>query len=106
MPRFDGDPVFHALLDPADAPDGSVGVELEGFARSEQDYEPGTAIVRTRLFDPQARASRSPTSRRASSTATAFSGRRSWFAACARWRASARAHHRAAARRVGRGDAR
>jgi GH15 family glucan-1,4-alpha-glucosidase len=56
LPRFDGDPVFNALLDPSDA--GSRwAVELEDFARSEQQYEPNTAILRTRLFDSQASAS-------------------------------------------------
>jgi GH15 family glucan-1,4-alpha-glucosidase len=55
MPRFDGDPVFCALLDPrgdSDA-DGAMSVELEGFSRSDQSYDPGTAIVRTRLYDAQ-----------------------------------------------------
>ena len=53
MPRFDGDPIFHALLDSADGlPEEAVlSVDLEGFARSEQAYEPGTAILRTRLYD-------------------------------------------------------
>ncbi|MEY4561214.1 MAG: hypothetical protein RLZZ618_491 [Pseudomonadota bacterium] len=53
MPRFDSDPVFHALLDSKDGvgPDGTLSVELEGAVRSEQHYVPGTAIVRTRLFD-------------------------------------------------------
>jgi GH15 family glucan-1,4-alpha-glucosidase len=53
MPRFDGDPIFHALLDSAGGlgDDGVMRVELEGFARSEQLYDPGTAILRTRLFD-------------------------------------------------------
>lgn len=53
MPRFDGDPVFHALLGAgADDPDaGQFRIELEGFARSEQAYDPGTAVLRTRLFD-------------------------------------------------------
>ena len=53
MPRFDGDPVFHALLDSREGlpRTGSMGVELEDLARSEQAYEPGTAILRTRLFD-------------------------------------------------------
>jgi GH15 family glucan-1,4-alpha-glucosidase len=52
-PRFDGDPVFYALLDSAQGlpQDGTCTVELEGFARSEQEYEPGTAVLRTRLFD-------------------------------------------------------
>jgi GH15 family glucan-1,4-alpha-glucosidase len=53
MPRFDGDPIFHALLDSAGGlpEDAVLSVELEGFARSEQAYEPATAILRTRLFD-------------------------------------------------------
>ncbi|MBE7418927.1 MAG: glycoside hydrolase family 15 protein [Ideonella sp.] len=53
MPRFDGDPVFHALLGAtADDPDaGQFRIELEGFERSEQAYDAGTAILRTRLFD-------------------------------------------------------
>src|SRR5438270_6845686 len=52
-PRFDGDPIFHALLDSADGtqPHAVFSVELEGFARSEQAYDPSTAVVRTRLFD-------------------------------------------------------
>jgi GH15 family glucan-1,4-alpha-glucosidase len=53
MPRFDGDPIFHALLDSAEgiADEGVLSVELEGFERSEQSYDPGTAVLRTRLFD-------------------------------------------------------
>ncbi|HEU5296154.1 MAG TPA: glycoside hydrolase family 15 protein [Burkholderiaceae bacterium] len=53
MPRFDGDPVFHALLGPskADADDGHFSIELESLRHTEQAYDPGTAIVRTRLFD-------------------------------------------------------
>ena len=53
MPRFDGDPVFCALLDSARGIglDGTMAIELEDFARSEQQYDDGTAIVRTRLFD-------------------------------------------------------
>jgi GH15 family glucan-1,4-alpha-glucosidase len=53
MPRFDGDPVFHALLDPPSlqASDGCMMVELEHLVRVEQAYDHGTAIVRTRLFD-------------------------------------------------------
>ncbi len=55
MPRFDSPPVFDALLDgAADASRaGAMRVELDGLARVEQDYEPGTAIVRTRLWDGQ-----------------------------------------------------
>src|SRR4029077_3841272 len=55
MPRFDGDPVFCALLDSKGAAglNGTMAVELEGMVRTEQSYDPGTAIVRTRLFDAQ-----------------------------------------------------
>ena len=53
MPRFDGDPVFHAMLDSKDGlpHDGSFGIELEGLVRTEQSYDAGTAILRTRLFN-------------------------------------------------------
>ncbi|MEI2384882.1 glycoside hydrolase family 15 protein [Breoghania sp. JC706] len=52
LPRFDGDPVFHSLLgarsgDPAD---GAFSIELHDHVRSEQEYVPNTAIVRTRLY--------------------------------------------------------
>src|SRR5512134_3673452 len=52
-PRFDGDPVFHALLGPSgpSADDGYFAIELESMQRTEQRYDPGTAIVRTRLYD-------------------------------------------------------
>jgi len=52
MPRFDSDPVFHALLNSADGvPDaGSFAIEIENFAHSDQAYDPCTAILRTRLF--------------------------------------------------------
>ena len=50
LPRFDGDPVFNALLDPSE--NGSCwAFELEDFARSEQHYEANTAVLRTRLYD-------------------------------------------------------
>ena len=50
LPRFDGDPVFNALIDPS--ANGSLwAFELEDFMRSEQRYEPNTAVLRTRLFD-------------------------------------------------------
>lgn len=50
LPRFDGDPVFNALLDPSE--NGSHwAFELEDFDRSEQEYEPNTAVLRTRLYD-------------------------------------------------------
>jgi GH15 family glucan-1,4-alpha-glucosidase len=53
MPRFDSPPVFDALLHSANglADEGAMSVELEGLARCEQAYEPGTAIVRTRMWD-------------------------------------------------------
>ncbi|MBX3585697.1 MAG: glycoside hydrolase family 15 protein [Ramlibacter sp.] len=50
LPRFDGDPVFNALLNPEE--DGSFwAFEIENFARAEQNYETNTAILRTRLYD-------------------------------------------------------
>ncbi len=52
LPRFDGDPVFNALLDPGE--NASLwAFELEDFARSEQRYEPNTAVLRTQLYDRQ-----------------------------------------------------
>jgi GH15 family glucan-1,4-alpha-glucosidase len=50
LPRFDGDPVFNGLLDASE--DGAHwSFELEDFERSEQQYEPNTAVLRTRLYD-------------------------------------------------------
>jgi hypothetical protein len=53
MPRFDSTPVFDALLRSAEGLplDGSMAVEVEDLDRMEQAYDPGTAIVRTRLWD-------------------------------------------------------
>ncbi len=57
MPRFDADPVFHALLQhpgpssQSGAADSSFAIELEDFSSSEQWYEPNTAVLRTRLTD-------------------------------------------------------
>ena len=53
LPRFDGDPVFHALLDSADGigEEGSAQVVLDNQVRSEQAYDENTAILRTRLYD-------------------------------------------------------
>jgi GH15 family glucan-1,4-alpha-glucosidase len=53
LPRPDSTPVFDALLQsrhgvPAE---GAFGIELEGAVRSEQAYDAGTAILRTRLLD-------------------------------------------------------
>ncbi|HEU4371949.1 MAG TPA: glycoside hydrolase family 15 protein [Telluria sp.] len=54
LPRFDGDPVFNALLDGSER--GSLwSVDIEDFARSEQVYEPNTAVLRTRLYDSAGR---------------------------------------------------
>jgi GH15 family glucan-1,4-alpha-glucosidase len=50
LPRFDGDPVFNAILDPSE--NGSLwAFELEDYERSEQHYEPNTAVLRTRMYD-------------------------------------------------------
>ncbi|MET0264486.1 MAG: glycoside hydrolase family 15 protein [Duganella sp.] len=50
LPRFDGDPVFNALLDNSGT--GSVwGIELENCVKTEQFYDPNTAVLRTRLLD-------------------------------------------------------
>ncbi len=52
MPRFDGDPVFCSLLAGKAEPEaGYFDVQIAGFLRSEQRYEPNTAIVRTVLHD-------------------------------------------------------
>ncbi|MDH3582170.1 MAG: glycoside hydrolase family 15 protein, partial [Hyphomicrobiales bacterium] len=55
LPRFDGDPVFHALLGaPEDAPDnGLFAIDLAGLAETEQFYEPNTAVLVTRLHSAQ-----------------------------------------------------
>lgn len=50
LPRFDGDPVFNALLDPGESA-GHFSIEIEDFHASRQWYEPNTAILRTRLSD-------------------------------------------------------
>lgn len=52
LPRFDSDPVFSSLLQAGDPPDaGFFDIELANFERSEQDYVPNTAVLRTRLYD-------------------------------------------------------
>jgi GH15 family glucan-1,4-alpha-glucosidase len=67
LPRFDGDPVFNALLQPgpnaagsssaeAAACSSSFGIEIEDFAESRQWYEPNTAILRTQLIDKSGQA--------------------------------------------------
>ncbi|MFT4191011.1 MAG: glycoside hydrolase family 15 protein [Comamonas sp.] len=55
LPRFDGDPVFNALLD--DSEQGSFfAIELESFSHAEQSYVPNTAVLRTRLYDTHGQA--------------------------------------------------
>ncbi len=49
LPRFDGDPVFNALLDPDRG--SHFGIEIENLASAKQWYEPNTAVLRTQLFD-------------------------------------------------------
>ncbi len=55
-PRFDGDPVFHALLGSAEPADGAFAIEMEDFDRSEQHYVPNTAVLRTTLHDKRGQA--------------------------------------------------
>jgi GH15 family glucan-1,4-alpha-glucosidase len=52
LPRLDGDPVFHALVDNSGGPDarGFWAIELGGFERSEQFYVVNTAVLVTRLY--------------------------------------------------------
>ncbi|MGH8618149.1 MAG: glycoside hydrolase family 15 protein [Burkholderiales bacterium] len=53
LPRFDGDPMFCALLEPRGAgrEHGMFSIEILDFARAEQAYIENTAILLTRLFD-------------------------------------------------------
>ncbi|MEO8307840.1 MAG: glycoside hydrolase family 15 protein [Pseudomonadota bacterium] len=57
LPRPDGDPVFSALLSPAEGV-GRFAIEMANFARSEQRYLSNTAIVETILHDTQGAALR------------------------------------------------
>ncbi|CAN5553894.1 glycoside hydrolase family 15 protein [soil metagenome] len=52
LPRFDGDPVFNALLDPGEDA-GAFSIEIEDFASAQQSYDHNTAVLRTQLFDEQ-----------------------------------------------------
>ena len=55
IPRFDGDPAFHALLGGGsenEPGDGAFSIELEGLSAREQRYDDNTAILRTRLDSP------------------------------------------------------
>jgi len=52
LPRLDGDPVFHSLIDDSSATDarGFWSIELGGYERSEQEYVGNTAVLCTRLY--------------------------------------------------------
>jgi GH15 family glucan-1,4-alpha-glucosidase len=50
LPRFDGDPVFHALLGGEDGA-GEYAIEIENLAGSRQYYAPNTAVLHTELWD-------------------------------------------------------
>ena len=54
LPRFDGDPVFHALLGapPADPEGGLFAIEMIDLRASSQSYDHNTAVLRTRLESP------------------------------------------------------
>lgn len=54
LPRFDGDPVFHALVNGNGGAEaaGRWAIELEGAAQCEQAYQGNTAILTTRLTGP------------------------------------------------------
>ena len=51
VPAFDGDPAFCALLSPRTHDAGWYDVVLDQQVRSEQHYEPNSAILVTRLHD-------------------------------------------------------
>ncbi|WP_137918391.1 glycoside hydrolase family 15 protein [Hydrogenophaga sp. 2FB] len=51
LPRFDGDPVFHALLGGDDAEQGAFAIEIENLAHATQRYEHNTAVLVTELWD-------------------------------------------------------
>ncbi len=54
LPRFDGDPVFHALVGdgPGEQGDGAFAIDLEDLASVDQSYDRNTAILRTVLRGP------------------------------------------------------
>ena len=51
LPRFDGDPVFNALLQPDPEQASAFAIEIENLASSRQWYEANTAVLRTELID-------------------------------------------------------
>ncbi|MGI9476613.1 MAG: glycoside hydrolase family 15 protein [Hyphomicrobiaceae bacterium] len=54
LPRFDGEPVFNALLRDGDhhMADGAFAISLDAVQETEQFYEPNTAVLKTRLHGP------------------------------------------------------
>jgi GH15 family glucan-1,4-alpha-glucosidase len=50
LPRFDGDPVFNALIEERENA-SSFAIDLENFSHATQAYEHNTAVLRTQLFD-------------------------------------------------------
>ena len=54
LPRFDGDPVFNALLrsETENPADGAFSISLVDLCDSEQFYEPNSAILKTILHAP------------------------------------------------------
>ncbi|MDO9293557.1 MAG: glycoside hydrolase family 15 protein [Hydrogenophaga sp.] len=52
LPRFDGDPVFHALLGGEDGA-GAFAIEIEHLGKARQYYDPNTAVLHTELWDTQ-----------------------------------------------------
>ncbi len=51
LPRYDGDPVFYALLDHGDASAGVFAVDVVGQVSATQAYRRNTAILETMLAD-------------------------------------------------------
>ncbi|MBS3995857.1 MAG: glycoside hydrolase family 15 protein [Hydrogenophaga sp.] len=51
LPRFDGDPVFHALLGGDEGGAGAFSIEIEDLAEARQTYVPNTAVLQTELWD-------------------------------------------------------
>jgi GH15 family glucan-1,4-alpha-glucosidase len=51
LPRFDGDPIFNGLLSGPEASDndGAFVIDLADIKDTEQEYEPNTAVLKTRL---------------------------------------------------------
>ncbi|MDP3326233.1 glycoside hydrolase family 15 protein [Hydrogenophaga sp.] len=50
LPRFDGDPVFHALLGGEDGA-GAFAIDIEQLDKTRQYYDPNTAVLHTELWD-------------------------------------------------------